>query len=104
VALTCPRCGKGPEDRARVCRHCLYVVDREGWKHDAGRLGADNRGGGHELEDAPVGPIPIEGSGLVSGHTDAAMAGGAANGLFRLVTTGTGMLARVRRSKKAPLQ
>jgi hypothetical protein len=30
------------------------------------------------------------------------MAGGAANGLFRLLTTG--MLAGVRRSKKAPLQ
>lgn len=97
MALSCPRCDESLEDGARVCRHCLYIVAREGWEHDAGRLGADNRGGGHELEDPPLGPIPVEGSGLVSGRADAAMAGGAANGLFRLITTG--MLARMRRSE-----
>jgi hypothetical protein len=95
MANTCPRCHKALEHQARVCRHCLHVLDREGWKHDAGRLGTDGRGGGRELEDPPVGPIPIEGSGLVSGHSDAAMAGGAANGMFRLLTGR--MLARVRR-------
>ena len=97
MALVCPRCAEGLEDGAQVCRRCLYVLDREGWKHDAGRLGADDRGGGHELEDPPVGPIPIEGSGLVTGQSDAAMAAGATGGLFRLVTAG--MLARLRRSK-----
>ena len=95
MALTCPRCDASLEDGAQVCRNCLYVVDREGWKHEAGRLGADNRGGGHELEDPAIGPIPLDGSGLVSGHSDAAAAGGAASGLFRLLTTG--LLARVRR-------
>ena len=97
MALACTRCREGLDDGAQVCRHCLYIVDREGWKHDAGRLGADNRGGGQELEDPSVGPIPLDGSGLVSGDSGAATAGGAANGLFRLITTG--MLAGVRRSK-----
>jgi hypothetical protein len=59
----CPKCGESLESGARVCRHCFSVVDREGWQQqDAGGLGADERGGGHPLEDPPVGPVPITGS------------------------------------------
>ena len=34
---------------------------------NAGRLGADDRGGGRPLEDPPVGPIPVTGGGLAGG-------------------------------------
>ena len=61
-----PRCDESLEDGVRVCRHCLHVVDRDGWRHDAGRLGADGRSGGQELQDPPTEPIPIDGSGFVS--------------------------------------
>ena len=64
----CPRCGKPLEAEAKVCRHCLQIVDREAWQeHDAGRLGADDRGGGQPLEDPPVGPIPLTGGGMAWG-------------------------------------
>jgi hypothetical protein len=64
----CPCCGEEVPAAAQVCRHCLHVLDREGWSaHDAGRLGADDRGGGGPLEDPPVGPIPLTGSGLAAG-------------------------------------
>jgi len=75
------------EDGAAVCKHCLYILGRDRWRHDAGRLGADDRGGGQPLEDPPVGPIPIDGSGLVGGTSDAAIVGGAANSGSRLFTT-----------------
>jgi hypothetical protein len=78
----CPRCGGSIAADAEVCRHCLLVLDREGWGHDAGRLGADGRGGGRELEDPPVGPIPLEGSGMAGGVF------GVANAGLRLVTLG----------------
>jgi hypothetical protein len=85
------------EEDARVCRHCLFILDRARWRHDAGRLGADDRGGGRPLKDPPIGPLPIEGSGLSGGISDVGLAGGAANGAFRLLTTG--LLERRRRSK-----
>jgi hypothetical protein len=87
----CPRCGGSVRDDAEVCRHCLLVLDREGWGHDAGRLGADGRGGGREPEQPPVGPIPVTGSGLAGGIHGVATAG------FRLVTTG--LLLRRRRGQ-----
>ncbi len=56
----CPRCGTALKDGVAVCATCLLVLDREAWRqHDAGRLGADDRGGGHPLEDPPVGPVPL---------------------------------------------
>ena len=46
-----------------MCRSCLQVLDRAEWsQHDAGRLGADERGEGKELEDPPIGPVPVTGS------------------------------------------
>jgi hypothetical protein len=63
----CPRCGKPLEVDVAVCRRCLHIVDREKWQHDAGRLGADDRGGGRPLEDPPLGPLPVTGSGLAFG-------------------------------------
>jgi hypothetical protein len=94
---TCPRCGEPLQAHAKVCKHCLHVVDRVAWQqHDAGRLGADDRGGGHPIEDPPVGPIPLTGGGLAgagAGGIGAAFAA-LANGL-RLVTVS--LLGRRRR-------
>jgi len=60
--IRCPACGEELRADADVCRHCLHVVDREAWwQHEAGRLGADDRGGGRPLEDPPAGPIPLTG-------------------------------------------
>jgi hypothetical protein len=60
--MTCPSCGAELVPDARVCRHCLHVLDREAWRqHDAGRLGADGRGGGRPLADPPAGPLPAAG-------------------------------------------
>jgi hypothetical protein len=39
------------------------------------------------LEDPPVGPISIDGSGVVAGTSDAAIVGGAADSGFRLFST-----------------
>ena len=93
----CPKCGEPLQAAADVCRHCLHVLDRERWQqHDAGRLGADDRGGGRPIEDPPVGPIPLTGGG-VAGAGLGGIAGALAalgNGL-RLVTTA--LLARRRR-------
>src|SRR5688572_5617154 len=80
----CPRCGSKLASRVRVCRHCLHIVDRERWRHDAGRLGADGRGSGHPLEDQSVGPLPLTGGGLVTGASSLGAAG-ALNGIARLV-------------------
>jgi hypothetical protein len=88
----CPKCGASIQPDAEVCRHCLHIVDREGWEHDAGRLGADGRGGGRELEDPPVEPLPVTGSGLAGGVHGVATAG------FRLVTTG--LLLKRRRGRR----
>ena len=63
----CPRCGTDLADEARVCRACLLVLERDAWRHDAGRLGADDRGGGRPLEDPPVGPLPVTGGALSGG-------------------------------------
>ena len=90
----CPACGGSIQPSAEVCRHCLHILDREGWGHDAGRLGADGRGGGREPEEPPVGPIPVTGSGLAGGLA------GAANAGLRLVTTGL-LLGRRRRQGDA---
>jgi hypothetical protein len=82
---TCPSCGKGLAEDAAVCRHCLHVLDRERWRqHDAGRLGADGRGGGHEHEDPPVGPVPLTAAGMGGIGTEGAALG---SGL-RLAITG----------------
>jgi hypothetical protein len=89
----CPRCGGSIEADARICRHCLHIVDREGWQHDAGRLGADGSGGGRELEDPPVEPLPVTGSGLAGGVHGAAAAG------LRLVATGLLVQRRNRRGR-----
>jgi hypothetical protein len=93
--LECPRCGGALRENAEVCRHCLLILDREGWGHDAGRLGADGRGGGHELDDPAVDAIPVAGSGLAGGVFGAATAG------FRLVTTGLLLKRRRRRQSGA---
>jgi hypothetical protein len=99
--MTCPNCGEVLQAEAKICRHCLYVVDREAWQqHDAGRLGADDRGGGHELEDPPVGPIPLTGSGMAGGAFGAlASAFGALASALRLVTAA--LLARPRRRHRS---
>jgi hypothetical protein len=85
----CPRCGEALPAEADVCRHCLHVVDRDAWQqHDAGRLGADDRGGGRPLDDPPVGPIPLAGVG-----------GGGFASALRLF--GATMLARPRRRRRS---
>jgi len=85
---TCSRCSAALPADAYVCRHCLHVVDREAWaQHDAGQLGADERGGGRPLEDPPVGPIPLTSSG-----------GGAFASAFRLL--GATVLLRPRRRRR----
>jgi hypothetical protein len=93
---TCPKCGGSVRAEAEVCRHCLNIIDREGWGHDAGRLGADGRGAGREPEDPPVGPIPVSGSGLAGGFGGGIA--GAANAGFRLLATGL-LLRRRRRDQ-----
>jgi hypothetical protein len=92
---SCPKCGGTVQADAEVCRHCLHILDREGWGHDAGRLGADGRGSGRELEDPGVGPIPVSGSGLAGGVA------GVANAGLRLVTTGLLLRRRKRRQSDA---
>lgn len=93
--VECPHCGKELGAEAKVCRHCLRVVDEAAWaSHDSGRLGADGRGGGRELEDPGVGPIPVSGSGIAGGIAGVATAG------LRLVTTGL-LLRRRRRQSDA---
>jgi hypothetical protein len=87
--IACPACGEELPGDAKVCRHCLAVVDRDEWDHDAGRLGADERGAGRPLEDPPVGPIPLTGGGVASGFFGNAL---------RLVTTGL----LVRRRRRGP--
>jgi hypothetical protein len=84
----CPRCQTPLADDARVCRACLLVLDRTAWRHDAGRLGADARGGGRPLEDPPVGPLPVTGGTL---------AGGVLAGALRLVQSAS--LLRRRRAR-----
>jgi hypothetical protein len=70
----CPRCGQALQADAQVCRHCLHVLDREAWqRHDAGRLGADSRGGGRPLEDLPVGPLPLTGGASAVGLAGSAL-------------------------------
>ena len=86
----CPACHEPLDDGARVCRHCLHVLDAEGWQqHDPGHLGADDRGGGSPLEDPPVGPLPL---------TDSGMAGGWFGSALRLIPAG--LLARSRRGDR----
>jgi len=64
----CPECGSELAEGAAACRSCFAVVDRERWRHDAGRLGADARGGGRELRDPPAGPVPLTGAGVAGGE------------------------------------
>jgi hypothetical protein len=94
----CPKCGEPLQTATKVCRHCLHVLDREAWQqHDAGRLGADDRGGGRPIEDPPIGPIPLTGGGVAGADLGgiAAALNALGNGL-RLVTTA--LLARRRRT------
>jgi hypothetical protein len=84
----CPGCGEPLPAEAKVCKHCLRVIDRAAWhEHDAGRLGADDRGRGHPIEDPPVGLIPLTGGGVAGGGIGGigAAAGALASGL-RLIT------------------
>ena len=91
--MTCPRCGEELRADAKLCRHCLHVVDREAWQqHDAGRLGADDRGGGHPLENPPVAPLPLTGSGVAGGPF------GAFGGALRLI--GAAVLLRPRGGRR----
>ena len=97
---TCPKCSEPLEAQAKVCRHCLHVVDRAAWEqHDAGRFGADDRGCGRPIEDPPVGPIPLTGSGVAGGDPGGigATAGALASGL-RLITAA--LLTRPRRRRE----
>jgi len=92
--MVCPKCGKQLHAEADVCRYCLHVVDRDAWQqHNAGRLGADDRGGGRPLEDPPVGPLPLTGAGVAGGPF------GAFGGALRAV--GAAVLLRPRRRRKS---
>jgi hypothetical protein len=83
---TCPSCGQPVEPDTRVCRRCLYVIDDEHrTEHDAGRLGADDRGGGRPPEDPKVDVIPLTGG----------TAGGALGSALRAL--GAGFLVRPRK-------
>jgi len=78
------------------------LLDRDAWwkQHDAGRLGANGRGGGQELEDPPAGPIPLTGSGLAGGAFG--VIGGvfsALGSVLRLVSAA--LLSRSRRGRKS---
>jgi hypothetical protein len=84
-STTCPRCSGELSSDAVVCRHCFHVLDRSRWQHDAGRLGADDRGRGRPLEDPPIGPVPLTGSGMAGGGLGAI--GSFATAVGRLVTT-----------------
>jgi hypothetical protein len=75
VPTTCPSCGARFEDDTPVCRNCFFVIDRERWNGDAGRLGPDQRDRALELEDAPIGPVPV---------TPAPGLGGFAGSAFKL--------------------
>jgi hypothetical protein len=46
-----------------VCRKCFFVIDHGRWSEDAGRLGPDQRDRALELEDAPMGPVPVTAPG-----------------------------------------
>jgi hypothetical protein len=88
----CPHCGGQVEDVATVCRHCVAVLDPAARaERDAGRLGSDGRGAGHEPQDPAFGPIPLSGSGIA----------GAATAGLRLVTTGLLLRRRRRRQSDA---
>jgi hypothetical protein len=90
----CPKCGEELALDAAVCRHCFAVLDRSRWQHDAGRLGADDRGRGRPLEDPPIGPVPLTGSGLSGGGLGPG--GSLANSISRLLTTTLGLRRRTR--------
>ena len=91
--VECPHCGKQLGANAAVCRYCLHVDEAARARHEAGQLGADGRGGGRELEDPGVGPIPASGSGMAAGLAGVATAG------LRLVTTGLLLRRRRRRDQ-----
>jgi hypothetical protein len=91
MVTTCPSCGATFAEELQVCRKCFFVLDHEHWRHESGRLGADNRGGGKPLEDPPIGPIPVTAPGLASG-----VGAGLASG-FRMF--GTGRILRWGRRK-----
>jgi hypothetical protein len=85
-STTCPRCSGELRSDAVVCRHCFHVLGQSRWQHDAGRLGADGRGRGRPLQDPPIGPVPLAGSGVAGGGLSAI--GSLATAVARLVTTG----------------
>jgi hypothetical protein len=64
MPTTCPSCGATFEDDTSVCRTCFFVIDHERWNADAGRLGPDQRDRALELEDAPIGPVPVTAPGF----------------------------------------
>jgi hypothetical protein len=81
---TCPNCRSALKDGVKVCKSCLHVLDRDAWgQHDAGRLGADDRGGGKPLEDPPVGPVPLTVGGMEAGALGSAVRLGIAGKLLR---------------------
>jgi hypothetical protein len=94
---TCPRCGEELRSDAVVCRHCLFILDRSRWQHDAGRLGADDRGRGRPLEDPPIEPLPITGSGIAGGALGSL--GALANSASRLLAAAL-LLPRRKRRKR----
>ena len=51
------------------------MIDRERWNQDAGTPGANEFDRAHELEDAPIGPVPV---------TPAPGLGGFAGSAFKL--------------------
>jgi hypothetical protein len=61
VPTTCPSCGATFEDDTPVCRKCFFVIDHARWNQDAGSPGADESDRAKELEDAPIGPVPVTG-------------------------------------------
>ena len=84
---TCPSCGQPVEPDTRVCRRCLFVIDEDHRReHEAGRLGADDRGGGRPLEDPKVEAVPLTQGGMSAGAFGSA-----------LRALGAGFLVRPRR-------
>ena len=61
VPTTCPSCGATFEDDTPVCRKCFFVIDHARWNQDGVSPGADESDRAKELEDAPIGPVPVTG-------------------------------------------
>lgn len=90
MATVCPSCGATLDGDPAVCRKCFHIIDRSRWQHDAGRLGLDERDRGRELNDPPVGPLPVAPGG------PAGFAGSFVGSVFKLWGVGR-ILSRNRR-------